>query len=170
MTWGQCWMLSRSRDGGACVICVRRKLESIQPARCSAFNLGGHTYGSGESSVCGPEERGKKSVSRFSRARRVWKSSLGGMEADISDRSRCRSCVHLLSAAKLLMANEACGATNASMLCFNRPNSLAVRLRLELCTSSPMSSLRTRTANEDCRMCAFFEGQTVVTNSEKFPP
>jgi len=68
-------MLSRSREGGACVICVRRKSESIQPARCKAFSFGGQAYGSVESSVCGLEERGKKSVSRFSSARRVWKRS-----------------------------------------------------------------------------------------------
>ena len=92
------------------------------------------------------------------------------MEAEIKERSRCRSWVHLLSAAKLLMANEACGATKASTLCLRRPSSLAVRLRLELCTNSPISNLRTRTASEDCRMCAFFDGHTVVTNSEKLPP
>ena len=64
-------MLSFSRDIGACVMCVRRKLESMKPARCRAFSLGGHAYGIAQSSVWGPEERGKKSVSRFERARRV---------------------------------------------------------------------------------------------------
>ena len=163
-------MLSRSRDMGACVICVRRKFELIPPARCKAFNLGGQLYGLVVSSSWGPEERGKYSVSRFLRASMVWKRSFGGIEAEIRERSKCLSWVHLLSAAKLLMANEACGATNSSMLCFSRPSNLAVKLRLELCTNSPMSKLRTKTASEDRRMCAFLDGQTVATNSEKFPP
>ncbi len=81
-------MLNLSRESGACVTCIRKNLESIQPARCSAFNLGGHEYGSVESSVCGPEERGKNSVSRFESATRVWKRSFGGMEAEIRERSR----------------------------------------------------------------------------------
>ena len=152
------------------MVCVRRNFESIQPARCNAFNFCGHAYGSFASSVCGPELLGKKSVSSFSRARRVWKRSFGGMEADIRDRSRYRSCVHLESAAKLLIAKLACGATKASILCFNLPNNRAVRLLLLLCTSSPISNCRTSTARDDCRICAFLEGQTVVTNSAKFPP
>ena len=92
------------------------------------------------------------------------------IEAEIRDRSRWRSFVHLLRAAKLFIAKEACGATNSSMFPFKRPRSLAVKLRLALCTSSPISSFRTRTASVDCRICAFLEGQTVLTNSLKFPP
>jgi hypothetical protein len=92
------------------------------------------------------------------------------IEAEIRERSRCRSLMHLLRAAKLLIANDACGATNSSIFPFKRPNNLAVRLLLALCTSSPISSRRTMTASVDWRMWAFFEGQTVETNSAKLPP
>jgi hypothetical protein len=116
------------------------------------------------------ELRGKNSVSRSWRDLSVWKRSLLDIEAEIKERSRCRSLVHLLRAAKLLIANDACGATNSSTFPFKRPNNLAVRLLLALCTNSPISSRRTRTASVDRRIWAFFEGQTVVTNSAKLPP
>lgn len=68
------------------------------------------------------------------------------------------------------MENEACGATNSIMFPFIRPSNRAVKLLELLCTNSPISSRRTRGASADCRMCAFLEGQTVVTKALKFPP
>lgn len=78
--------------------------------------------------------------------------------------------MHFDRGAKEFMAKEACGATNSTMFPFNRPRRRAVRDFEELCTSSPMSSLRTRVARAESRMWAFLEGQTVVANWEKFPP
>jgi hypothetical protein len=92
------------------------------------------------------------------------------MEAEIRERSRCRSFVHLLKAAKLLMAKEACGATNSSIFPFSLPSNLAVKLRLALCTRSPISKRLTKTDSADFRICAFLEGQMVVTNWPKLPP
>lgn len=100
----------------------------------------------------------------------VWNRSLFDIEADIKERSRYRNFVHLLKAAKLLIANEAWGATNSSIFPFKRPKSLAVKLLLELCTKSPISRRLTKTESADFRICAFFEGHTVLTNSLKLRP
>ena len=86
------------------------------------------------------------------------------------ERSRRWRWLHLERAAKLLIAKEACGAMNSSMFPLSLPRSRAVRLLLALCTSSFMSSLRTRTASVDRLINAFLEGHTVATNSSKFPP
>lgn len=76
----------------------------------------------------------------------------------------------MLKAAKLLMAKEACGATNSSRLCFKRPRRRAVRDFEELWTSSDMSRRSTREARGEYRIRAFLEGQIVVLNWVKLPP
>lgn len=82
------------------------------------------------------------------------------IEAEISERFRCRKDVHLERAAKELMPKLAWGAMKEVRFGFRRPRRRAVRDLEALWTSSPMSRWWTRMARVERRMWAFLEGQT----------